>query len=238
MGIIYKATFSNGKCYIGFTTKSLETRKRGHFVASNNGSEFMFHKAIRKYGWDNVEWQILCDNIENVTDLKQAEIEFIKEHNSYYKNNGYNMTIGGDGGPSYWFESMTDEEYEVWLSKVMPYFSKTWTSQKRFDAIKESWEKDVVRKEELQTRMKKQWAELSDEERHAIKKIQSEKRKAAHKNGKYEGNQKLMTEKARLVVKNTKWYNDGVKNYRLSPSDERTLSLIVGKVKNANKKTK
>lgn len=237
MGTIYKATFSNGKAYIGMTTKSITVRKQGHYVAATNGSNFMFHKAIRKYGWDDITWTVICDNIDDVSLLKQAEIESIQEHQTFYKQNGYNMTLGGDGGPSYWFESMTEEEYSEWLSKVMPYFSKTWTSQKRFDAIKESWETDIVRKENLSARMKKQWLDMPEEDKQLIKNIQSEKRKEAHKNGKYHGKQALMTEKARLVVSGTKWYNDGVRNFRLHPTDERTSSLNIGKMKNANNKS-
>jgi len=234
MGIIYKATFKNGKSYVGLTTKSLHQRQRGHFVAAMNGSEFLFHKAIRKYGWENVSWEIVHDNVDD-QELKSLEIQTITENKTHYTENGYNMTIGGDGGPTYWFESMTEQDYQQWYEKVMPYFSKTWSSKKRFAAIKDYWDTAVVRKEELREQMKTRWAEMPEEEKNRLKSIQSEKRKEAHKKGVYKDNQKTMTEKARLVVLGTKWYNDGSRNYRLHPSDEKTKTLNIGKLNGKSK---
>jgi hypothetical protein len=49
--------------------------------------------AIRKYGWDNFDADII-DNAENIEELNQKEIYWIK----YYKSispNGYNLEIGG-----------------------------------------------------------------------------------------------------------------------------------------------
>ena len=59
-GIIYKATFPSGKAYIGQTTKSLGKRKRQHVRKALSGSPFPFHAAIRKYGAENVKWEIIA----------------------------------------------------------------------------------------------------------------------------------------------------------------------------------
>ena len=54
-GLIYKAiNIQNRKVYIGYTTKTLEDRKRIHRLDSFNENscdyDVHFHNAIRKYG--------------------------------------------------------------------------------------------------------------------------------------------------------------------------------------------
>lgn len=95
-GIVYKYTNKiNGKVYIGQTLHP-EQRKENHKYAPTNG---VFHKAIRKYGWDNFDYEVLCvvkkpDYKEAKELLNRVEILFISHYDSF--NNGYNMTIGGD----------------------------------------------------------------------------------------------------------------------------------------------
>lgn len=85
----------NGKSYIGQTIRSLEKRKREHITdaLNDNKNSMYFHKAIRKYGQDNFDWEILyeCGNME---DLNKLEIYYIKLYNTY--NNGYNLNAGGN----------------------------------------------------------------------------------------------------------------------------------------------
>lgn len=51
MGIIYKATNTkNNKSYIGQTIKKLDDRKRSHINRAKSGSEYYFHRSIRRYG--------------------------------------------------------------------------------------------------------------------------------------------------------------------------------------------
>lgn len=55
---IYKATnISNGKCYIGFT-KNFDRRIKDHKKAYPRVNS-NFYYAIRKYGWDSFEWEII-----------------------------------------------------------------------------------------------------------------------------------------------------------------------------------
>lgn len=95
-GIVYKYTNKiNGKVYIGQTLHPKQ-RKENHKCAPTNG---VFHKAVRKYGWDNFEYEVLCvvkkpDYKEAKELLNRVEILFISHYDSF--NNGYNMTIGGD----------------------------------------------------------------------------------------------------------------------------------------------
>ena len=98
MGLIYRATnLVNGKIYIGQTVRTLHKRKLEHLnEAIKKESNFIFHKAIRKYENHNFKWEILghCDN---TNDLDFLEIAFIEKFKSNVRNFGYNMTDGGSG---------------------------------------------------------------------------------------------------------------------------------------------
>lgn len=98
--IIYKAENKvNGNVYIGKTVKSLNLRKNSHkcdaYAKSYNSA---FHNAIRKYGWDNFEWSILCET-DSESKLNALEKFYIS---AYRKMAGcYNLTNGGDGLSGY-----------------------------------------------------------------------------------------------------------------------------------------
>jgi group I intron endonuclease len=97
--IVYKATFPNGKSYIGQTSQKFNTRKRGHIFASKNLNasydyNVIFHQAIRKYGEDNIQWTILEDGITDSVILDDREIYWVSKLNTKTPN-GYNMADGG-----------------------------------------------------------------------------------------------------------------------------------------------
>jgi group I intron endonuclease len=90
--VVYKATNKiNGLVYIGCTTKTLEERKRCHLHGSD---DFIFQRALRKYGDINFTWEILylCNNVE---ELGNKERYYINEYHSYDRKYGYNLTFGG-----------------------------------------------------------------------------------------------------------------------------------------------
>lgn len=93
--IIYKATNKvNNKSYIGQTIRNLHNRKLEHIrSAIKKKSNLAFHNAIRKYGKENFEWEVLCE-CKNINELNEKEVQYIKEYNSCV--NGYNMNDGGD----------------------------------------------------------------------------------------------------------------------------------------------
>jgi len=103
---IYKCTNNiNEKVYIGYTHKSLEKRMIEHRSCSKNGSYYLLHKALQKYGEDNFSWEIIFESKDKEHVLGKMESYFIKEHNSYFETGyGYNMTHGGQGG-------MTDKKH-------------------------------------------------------------------------------------------------------------------------------
>lgn len=97
-GIIYKYTNKiNGKVYIGQTVNE-EKRKKEHRGAYGN---YPFHRAIRKYGWDNFDYEVVFTTISSDLDrlkylLDTMEKYFIKKYNSFGEG-GYNCTLGGGG---------------------------------------------------------------------------------------------------------------------------------------------
>lgn len=97
IGYIYKyRNVLNGKVYIGQTT-NLSNRKTSH----RHNSTFIknkFYNAVRKYGWDNFEFDIVAQveaesNYKIQKILDKLEEEYILQYDSF--NNGYNSTSGG-----------------------------------------------------------------------------------------------------------------------------------------------
>jgi group I intron endonuclease len=98
MKTIYKATNTiNGKCYVGHDS-NWPYRRTAHKSAAKRGSDCAFHRAIRKYGWDAFEWEIVEQSEEdNSILLTEREEFYIRKFNSHYiDGHGYNMTYGGE----------------------------------------------------------------------------------------------------------------------------------------------
>lgn len=97
---IYKCTNKiNGKTYIGFTNKKLEKRIIEHISCANTNSNYLLHKAIRKYGQNSFLWETVYESYDKDYLLSEMENYFIVESNSYFETgHGYNMTFGGQGG--------------------------------------------------------------------------------------------------------------------------------------------
>lgn len=86
----------NGKLYVGMTTTEPEDRKRSHLAAAKN-PKFLIHKAIKKYGEENFEFNVIF-NVFDEADLPVFEQIFIQEYRScILDGHGYNMTRGGEG---------------------------------------------------------------------------------------------------------------------------------------------
>ncbi len=96
MPIVYRATNrTNGKCYIGVTIQSLHGRRLGHFSeARTSASKRPFMAAIRKYGEDAFEWEVLEEH-KSEAEALAAEVRLIAETKPEY-----NVAVGGRGIPS------------------------------------------------------------------------------------------------------------------------------------------
>ncbi len=82
--------------YIG---KSIEPEVRWgkHLVAANSGSQYVFHRALRRYGAHNFSFDIL-EVCETEEESYIREIYWIAAHDTLVDNGwGYNMTKGGEG---------------------------------------------------------------------------------------------------------------------------------------------
>lgn len=84
--------------YIGFTTGTLKKRWGEHCSASKRNSQYVLHKAIRKYGKESFTIEKIYCSTDIEHTLKVMEPKLILEYNTNYQGgNGYNMTMGGEG---------------------------------------------------------------------------------------------------------------------------------------------
>ena len=96
--IIYKATNQvNGKVYIGRTVGVLRQRINSHKCDVNKRrTNGYLHKAIRRYGFKNFKWQVICI-CHGIDVLNEMETYYINHYNSMNRDFGYNLTEGGGG---------------------------------------------------------------------------------------------------------------------------------------------
>jgi len=97
IGYIYRLVFPNGKCYVGETMKSIEERVSQHQSSTKRGCSYLVHRAMRKYGLDNVK-------VERVFTLQctQEYLDLIEDkmidHFNTLAPSGYNLRRGGVHG--------------------------------------------------------------------------------------------------------------------------------------------
>jgi len=90
---LYKITnTTNNKCYVGFTSTTIEKRYKEHIRCSKYADKNQkLYNAIRKYGSEN----FIVEQIYQGDDALQREDEFMKKYNAEY-----NMIEGGNKPPS------------------------------------------------------------------------------------------------------------------------------------------
>ncbi len=82
--------FPNGKKYIGITNRDVNKR----WVSGNGYRGQFVHRAILKYGWDNIE-HIILHSILSREEAEQIEIELINKYSTINRMMGYNIEAGG-----------------------------------------------------------------------------------------------------------------------------------------------
>ena len=85
------------KPYVGVTSKIPEKRFREHEKQARSGKETHLYRAIRKYGIDSFEI-VPLDTAKTEEKAYELEEEWIERLGTY--KHGYNMTRGGDRGPT------------------------------------------------------------------------------------------------------------------------------------------
>lgn len=89
-----------GKSYIGYTGDGILFRWEKHLLAARTGVDYLFYRAIRKYGAAAWTGTVLVET-DNKKDAEAAETLAIIEHQTLAPK-GYNCTLGGTGGNT-WF---------------------------------------------------------------------------------------------------------------------------------------
>ena len=104
--IVYKHTSPSGKVYIGITN---QPANRMGYISSP-----YFFGAIVKYGWINIQHEILFSDLEE--EAKETEKRLIRIYKE--QNVSYNITDGGDGGDGVVGIKYSKEHKEL-LSRTM-----------------------------------------------------------------------------------------------------------------------
>lgn len=94
MYTVYKHTTPSNKVYIGITSKDPEERWGPNGCHYKQNRYFWF--AIEKYGWDNIQHDILFSNLTK-DEAGRLEQELIKQYDCMQPK-GYNGTTGGETG--------------------------------------------------------------------------------------------------------------------------------------------
>ncbi len=117
-GIVYCLTnIINNKKYIGQTKHTIEYRIKDHFANRKNPT-IPLHKAIKKYGKDKFDYEILCYCYSR-NELNNKEKEFIKK----YTENGfilYNCLLESNSTYEYsknHLKNLSDRAKNLWKSK-------------------------------------------------------------------------------------------------------------------------
>lgn len=91
MYTVYKHIIPNGKIYIGITGRNPKIRWQNGLGYKKNK---LFYRAIQKYGWENIQHEILYENITK-EQAEILEIELILKYKSNNSKYGYNVSNGG-----------------------------------------------------------------------------------------------------------------------------------------------
>jgi len=150
---IYKTTnLINGKIYIG--QQIFEPEKNKRYIGS--GVDFL--KAVKEFGKENFRKEIICSNVESLTELNRLETFYIAKYNALDESIGYNLDPGGNNhtektrkkmsksitktysteeGKKNLLAALHTEEYRVKMSKVQN--SKT-VKEAKSEKTKAHWD--------------------------------------------------------------------------------------------------
>jgi group I intron endonuclease len=92
---IYRWTHKEtGKTYIGQSIQDPNQRRLEHIAHSRHSEKtYHFHNAIRKYGEESFEWEVL-QYASSIDELNYLEVFYMNKYDSI--ENGYNLREGGN----------------------------------------------------------------------------------------------------------------------------------------------
>jgi group I intron endonuclease len=139
--LIYKATNKiNGKVYIGQTVRTLEARKSGHVQSAKKGSKNHFHRAIRKYGIDNFDFEVVCEATTK-EELNELEKYYIKYFNCIEE--GYNMVADGHTNIMFNAEARAKHDAKMRTDEVRTKISNSMKEYRKQHPFTESHKKKL-----------------------------------------------------------------------------------------------
>jgi predicted GIY-YIG superfamily endonuclease len=100
INVIYKCICPNGKLYIGQASnfkKRMNAHKKSYMNVNCLDYNSIFHRAIRKYGFENIKWEIIMDNLPTKQHLDMWERLWIFIEDATNPSLGYNILPGGSG---------------------------------------------------------------------------------------------------------------------------------------------
>ena len=138
MHIYRRTNTANGKVYIGKTTQTVEARWHQLLYETKSGI-LSIHRAIRKYGATAFETDILY-TAKTLDELSKMETFFIVLHQSHKSENGYNLTLGGDGASPgelnpMWHRTHTDEVKALLRQQRLGAVNSFESNEKRRQAV-------------------------------------------------------------------------------------------------------
>lgn len=97
MKYVYLITSPSGKRYVGQSKLPVNKKLKSYRgLAKNVKSNRKIANAIQKYGWDNMQFEIIEQGVDWTAEyLNEREIYWINKYNTLTE--GYNMTSGGEG---------------------------------------------------------------------------------------------------------------------------------------------
>lgn len=116
--VVYSLNFPNGKKYIGYSSNII----RRWYSKSEYRYQRLVYRAIEKYGWNNIEKEILYV-FDNSKDALQKEAELIEELDLLNPEKGYNVVPGG-GDPPHGKDQYMSEETKERLKQLRSENSK------------------------------------------------------------------------------------------------------------------
>lgn len=233
MFTVYMHKTPSNKVYIGITSATNVNDRFGPGGALYRNQ--IFGRAIKKYGWENIEHIIIAENLSK-EDAKQMEIQLISKYNATNPKFGYNRSAGGDIPVIYGKHHTEETRRKISLShtgKVLSNEAKLKLSQ----SIHNLWLTDDYRTKQAcreiseSTREKLSMSHkghvhtdeqklkisesnkgkhyFTDEQRLQI----SEKVKAQHQRERELGIRRHYNTNVESIV-GSKWYNNGIVNVR------------------------
>lgn len=90
--VVYCHTSPSNKKYVGISCNPIKRWNNGEGYKKN----YLFYRAIKKYGWDNFKHEILYENL-TVDQAGEIEKRLIDEWHLLDSHFGYNLREGGNG---------------------------------------------------------------------------------------------------------------------------------------------